>query len=71
LRIDGRDLFLIQSQDYGRDAPYVVVDETGKEIAADKHGFTEETIEQIRSFLKELEARQTAPLITVRRSVQS
>jgi hypothetical protein len=65
LRIDGKDLFLMQSQDYGRDAPYVVVDETGKEIAADKHGFTEETIEQIRSFLKELEARQTAAVTEV------
>ena len=30
-----------------------------------KHGFTEETIEQIRSFLKELEARQTAAVTEV------
>ena len=65
MRIDGRNLFLMQSQDYGRDAPYVVVDETGKEIAADKNGFTEETIEQIRSSLKELEARQTAAVTDV------
>ena len=26
----------MQSQDYGRDAPYVVVDEQGHEITADK-----------------------------------
>ena len=56
LRIDGRDLFLMQSQDYGRDAPYVVVDEHGKELAADKKGFSDAAIEQIRQALKELEA---------------
>lgn len=63
LRIDGRNLFLMQSQDYGKDAPFVIVDEAGKEIAADKNGFTEDVIEQIRSSLKELEARQTASTI--------
>ena len=35
LRVDGRDLYLMQSQDYGREAPYVIVDEQGKELAAD------------------------------------
>ena len=59
LRIDGRDLFLMQSQDYGRDAPYVVVDEYGRELAADKKGFSDATIEQIRQALKELEAQQS------------
>lgn len=63
LRIDGRNLFLMQSQDYGKEAPFVIVDEAGKELAADRNGFTEEAIEQIRSSLKELEARQTASLI--------
>ena len=58
LRIDGRNLFLMQSQDYGRDAPYVVVDEQGRELAADRGGFTEETIELIRRSLKEMEAEQ-------------
>ena len=57
LRIDGRDLFLMQSQDYGRDAPYVVVDEYGKELAADKKGFSEEMIEQIRQSLKKMESQ--------------
>ena len=59
LRIDGRDLFLMQSQDYGRDAPYVVVDEHGKELAADKKGFSDAAIEQIRQALKELESQQS------------
>ena len=63
LRIDGKNLFLMQSQDYGKDAPFVIVDEAGKEFAADKNGFTEDVIEQIRSSLKELEARQTASTI--------
>lgn len=63
LRIDGRNLFLMQSQDYGRDAPYVIVDEQGKELAADRKGFTEETIEQIRKSLKELGSRQAASVI--------
>lgn len=60
LMVDGRLYYLMQSQDYGRDAPYVVVDDKGKEFAADKNGFTEETIEQIRQSLKELEERQVA-----------
>lgn len=63
LRIDGRNLFLMQSQDYGKDAPFVIVDEAGQEIAVDKNGFTEEAIEHIRSSLKELEARQAASAI--------
>lgn len=63
LRIDGRNLFLMQSQDYGRDAPYVIVDKQGKELTADRKGFTEGTIEQIRKSLKELESRQAASVI--------
>ena len=63
LRIDGRNLFLMQSRDYGKEAPFVIVDETGKELAAEKNGFTEDAIEQIRSSLKELETRQTASVI--------
>jgi len=63
LRIDGRNLFLMQSQDYGKDAPFVIVDETGKELVADRNGFTEDAIEQIRSSLKELETRQTASMV--------
>lgn len=57
LRIDGRNLFLMQSQDYGRDAPYVVVDEHGKELATDKAGFSAAAIEQIRNSLKEMETK--------------
>ena len=64
LRLNDRNLFLMQSKDYGHDAPYVIVDETGKEIAADKNGFTEATIEQIRKSLKELEGHQIADAIS-------
>ena len=64
LRLNGRNLFLMQSKDYGRDAPYVIVDEAGKEIAVDKNGFTEATIEQIRKSLKELESHQIANAIS-------
>lgn len=64
LRVDGRNLFLMQSQDYGRDAPYVVVDEEGREVAADKAGFTEATIEQIRESLKAMEEKQIAEAIS-------
>lgn len=64
LRLNDRNLFLMQSKDYGHDAPYVIVDETGKEIAADKNGFTEATIEQIRKALKELESHQIANAIS-------
>ena len=58
LRIDGRNLFLMQSETYGREAPYVVVDEHGRELAADKNGFTADTIERIRQSLEEMEAKQ-------------
>ena len=58
LRIDGRNLFLMQSETYGRDAPYVVIDEHGRELAADKNGFTADTIERIRQSLKEMETEQ-------------
>lgn len=64
LRLNGRNLFLMQSKDYGRDAPYLIVDEIGKEIAADKDGFAEATIEQIRKSLKELENHQIANAIS-------
>jgi hypothetical protein len=60
LRLNDINLFLMQSQDYGKEAPYVIVDEQGRELAADPKGFSDETIEQIRQSLKELEIRQTA-----------
>ena len=57
LRINGQNLLLMQSKDYGRDVPYVIVDEYGKELAADKAGFSETVIEQIRNSLKEVNAK--------------
>lgn len=60
MMIDRRLYFLMQSLDYGRDAPYVIVDEQGKEYAADKKGFTDECIEQVRKVATELAADQAA-----------
>lgn len=58
MMIDCRLYFLMQSLDYGRDAPYVVVDEQGKEFVADKKGFTDESIEQVRKAAAELAANK-------------
>ena len=64
MMIDHRLYFLMQSMDYGRDAPYVVVDEQGREYAADKDGFTEVSIEQVRKVAAELAAQKAGPNIT-------
>lgn len=56
MMIDRRLYFLMQSLDYGRDAPYVIVDEQGREYAADPKGFTEDSIEQVRIAAAELVA---------------
>ena len=63
LRLNDSNLFLMHSQDYGKEAPYVIVDEQGRELAADPKGFTEETIERVRQSLKEMESRQAAEVI--------
>ena len=61
MMIDRRLYFLMQSLDYGKDAPYVVIDEQGREYAADKDGFTETSIEQVRKVAAELAAQIAAP----------
>ena len=58
MMIDRRLYFLMQSLDYGRDAPYVIVDEKGREYAADKKGFTADSINQVRKAAAELAANK-------------
>ena len=66
--IDGQHFFLMQSQQFGKNAAYVVVDSNGKVAAEDTTiGFTEEVIRQIREYIrrqnaaKEIPARAAAP----------
>ena len=65
--IDGQHFFLMQSQQFGKNAAYVVLDSNGKVAAEDTTvGFTEEVIRQIREYIrsqnaaKEIPARETA-----------
>ena len=65
--IDGQHFFLMQSQQFGKNAAYVVLDSNGKVAAEDTTvGFTEEVIRQIREYIrrqnaaKETTARATA-----------
>ena len=65
--IDGQHFFLMQSQQFGKNAAYVVLDSNGKVAAEDTTvGFTEEVIRQIREYIqrqnvaKEIPAREAA-----------
>lgn len=50
--IDGRHFFLMESETYGRDAAFAVVDECGRKVADDSEkGFTEEVIREIEAFI--------------------
>ena len=50
--IDGQHFFLMQSQQFGKNAAFVVVDSNGKEAAEDTtKGFTDEVIRQIREYI--------------------
>ena len=51
--IDGQHFFLMESQQYGRDAACAVLDSSGRKAAEDTtEGFTEEVIRQIRTFME-------------------
>lgn len=51
--IDGQHFFLMESQQYGRDAACAVLDSNGRKAAEDTtEGFTEEVIRQIRAFME-------------------
>ena len=59
--IDGQHFFLMQSQQFGKNAAYVVLDSNGKVAAEDTTvGFTEEVIRQIRAYMeRQNAARET------------
>ena len=66
--IDGQHFFLMQSQQFGKNAAYVVVDSNGKVAAEDTTiGFTEEVVRQIREYMqrqnaaKEISGRAATP----------
>lgn len=51
--IDGRQFFLMQSQEFGRNAAYAVLDSEGCQAAQDTAvGFSEEVVRQIREYMQ-------------------
>ena len=63
--IDGQHFFLMQSQQFGKNAAYVVLDSNGKVAAEDTTvGFTEEVIRQIRAYMEQQNAARSQPLRT-------
>ena len=60
--IDGQHFFLMQSQQFGKNAAYVVLDSNGKVAAEDTTvGFTEEVIRQIREYIRRQNAAKETP----------
>ena len=60
--IDGQHFFLMQSQQFGKNAAYVVLDSNGKVAAEDTTvGFTEEVIRQIREYIRSQNAAKETP----------
>ena len=66
--VDGRHFFLMQSELYGNNAKFAVVDEAGKPAASDtKDGFDEITLRQIRETIqKELQEKELKRNLTDR-----
>jgi len=57
--IDGRQFFLMASEQYGRNAAFAVVDDQGRRAADDTvNGFDEKTVEQIRQYMNPPEVAQ-------------
>ena len=51
--IDGQQFFLMQSQEFGRNAAYAVLDSGGRQAAQDTAvGFSEEVVRQIREYMQ-------------------
>lgn len=60
--IDGRQFFLMASEQYGRNAAFAVVDDQGRRAADDTvNGFDGKTVEQIRQYMKPPEPSQDKP----------
>ena len=63
--IDGQHFFLMEIQQFGKDAAYVVVDSNGKIAAEDTTiGFTDEVIRQIRVYMERQNAVRAMPVGT-------
>lgn len=60
--IDGRQFFMMESEQYGRDAAAVIIDADGKFVTDDcPQGFDEKVIQQIREYLHPPEKQQQIP----------
>lgn len=60
--IDGQHFFLMQSQEFGKNAAYAVLDSNGKPAAEDTtEGFSKETIRQIREYIQRQDAAIETP----------
>lgn len=58
MMIDGRMYYLMLSEVYKRDAPYVILDEHGTLIGNDPQGFTDESIAALRETVRQAQARR-------------
>ena len=58
--IDGKLYYLMLSENYGRKAPYVVVDDHGTVMTTDNQGFTDDCISRIRETERQLELKRQA-----------
>lgn len=60
--IDGKQFFMMESEQYGRDAAAVIIDADGKFVTDDcPQGFDEKVIQQIREYLHPPEKQQQIP----------
>ena len=58
--IDGKLYYLMLSENYGRKAPYVVIDDHGTVMTTDNQGFTDDCISRIRESERQLELKRQA-----------
>ena len=58
--IDGKLYYLMLSENYGRKAPYVVIDDRGTVMTTDNQGFTDDCISRIRETERQLELKRQA-----------
>ncbi|MBE6041871.1 MAG: hypothetical protein E7220_05045, partial [Clostridiales bacterium] len=56
--IDGKLYYLMLSENYGRKAPYVVIDDHGTVMTTDNQGFTDDCISRIRETERQLELKR-------------
>ena len=61
--IDGKIYYLMLSEEYGREAPYVIIDDRGVVMTTDAQGFTDDSISRIREAARKLELSREADAI--------